>query len=341
MCLYPKTLPNQKYMKRGIPHEQAWDVRLHYITAKCGICYECRKQKQSEWLVRMEAELNDNNGRAAFIGLSFSDESLNEIQEKYNTDRYNEAATKAVRLWLERVRKKTGKSVRHWLITERGQKNTERIHLHGILFGLNYKEAKELLECTWKYGKYFVGNKGCGEKGIRYMTKYMLKYDEKHPEFKGKILTSKGIGASAVDSWNVKNRNYYNGAKTNEKYLLKDSYKEVMMPSYYRKKIWTDDQREMMLIRKMNDGWIYILGDKVQVDNYEGYIRLLEEKQAYGTMMLRRDVSEELKAKQWIREADIRSVNKWKGALKIDLETDVWKKTELMIESREDVECPF
>ena len=36
---------------------------------------------------------------------------------------------------LERVRKLTGKSVKHWFITELGHEKTERLHLHGIVWG--------------------------------------------------------------------------------------------------------------------------------------------------------------------------------------------------------------
>ena len=99
MCLYPQTIKNKKYLKGGSKNELAWDPRLHWITAKCGICWECRRQKARDWSVRMQEELK-TQGSAAFIGLSFSEEALDEIQNKYGTDRYNEAATKAVRFWL-------------------------------------------------------------------------------------------------------------------------------------------------------------------------------------------------------------------------------------------------
>ena len=45
------------------------------------------------------------------------------------TDNDNEIATKAIRLTLERIRKKTGKSIKHWFITEKGHEETERLHL--------------------------------------------------------------------------------------------------------------------------------------------------------------------------------------------------------------------
>ena len=44
------------------------------------------------------------------------------------------------RLCLERVRKQTGKSIKHWFITELGHVKTERLHLHGIVWGLGNGE---------------------------------------------------------------------------------------------------------------------------------------------------------------------------------------------------------
>ena len=47
----------------------------------------------------------------------------------------SDLATKAIRLCLERVRKQTGKSIKHWFITELGHEKTERLHLHGVFEG--------------------------------------------------------------------------------------------------------------------------------------------------------------------------------------------------------------
>jgi hypothetical protein len=39
----------------------------------------------------------------------------------------------AIKQWREKCRKNS-KSPRYWMITELGQKSTERLHLHGIIF---------------------------------------------------------------------------------------------------------------------------------------------------------------------------------------------------------------
>ena len=138
MCLYPKLIPNKRYLptkKNGGVPPVCPDERLRYITAACGDCYECRKQKQRQWVVRMSEE-NRQTPNAYFLTLTIDDKSYKELKKKYKLKDNNDIATKAIRLCLERVRKQTGKSIKHWFITELGHEKTERLHLHGIVWGL-------------------------------------------------------------------------------------------------------------------------------------------------------------------------------------------------------------
>ena len=134
MCLYPKLIPNKRYLptrKNGGVPPVCPDERLRYVTAACGDCYECRKQKQRQWVVRMSEE-NRQTPNAYFLTLTIDDKSYKQLKQKYKLKDNNDIATKAIRLCLERVRKLTGKSVKHWFITELGHEKTERLHLHGI-----------------------------------------------------------------------------------------------------------------------------------------------------------------------------------------------------------------
>ena len=56
---------------------------------------------------------------------------------------------------LERIRKKTGKSIKHWFITELGHEKTERLHLHGIVWGIG---TDQLIKEKWNYGITYTGN---------------------------------------------------------------------------------------------------------------------------------------------------------------------------------------
>ena len=82
---------------------------------------ECRQQKQRQWLVRMSEELRQNPN-AYFITLTIDDENYTKLANICESDNGNEIATKAIRLTLERIRKKTGKSIKHWFITEKDKK---------------------------------------------------------------------------------------------------------------------------------------------------------------------------------------------------------------------------
>ena len=105
---------------------------------------------------------------------TIDDENLeilkNELEVKSVKGNENNIATLALRKFLERCRKKTGKSLKHWCVTELGE-DRGRIHLHGIFFG---NQAAELVIEKWKYGYVFIGN-FVNEKTINYISKYMLK----------------------------------------------------------------------------------------------------------------------------------------------------------------------
>ena len=137
MCLFPKLVKNPKYRvnrKNGGNVPYMTDSRVGYVPIGCGVCFECINKEATKWKIRLFEEIKrDETGK--FVTLTFSDESLEELERdcdanerthKYVKD--NEIARLGVRRFLERWRKKHGKSVKHWLITELGTTNTERIH---------------------------------------------------------------------------------------------------------------------------------------------------------------------------------------------------------------------
>ena len=91
-----------------------------------------QKKKAGEWYIRLENEFRNNQDRCRFIKLTFNKKSLekytelareeiynkNKIDTKKGIDVRNIACKIAVRRWLERIRSKTKKSVKHWVITE-------------------------------------------------------------------------------------------------------------------------------------------------------------------------------------------------------------------------------
>ena len=137
MCLYPKLIPNPKYRtskKRGYYKPSPHDARLNYVPVACGKCYECRKKKAREWRIRLAEEIRHN--KSYFVTLTIDDDNLeilkNELEVKSVKGNENNIATLALRKFLERCRKKTGKSLRHWCVTELGE-DRGRIQNHLII----------------------------------------------------------------------------------------------------------------------------------------------------------------------------------------------------------------
>ena len=127
------------------------------------------------------------NKEATFVTFTFSKESYTKLyfgtRETDSYEKDNEIATKAIRLFLELWRKKTKKSIKHWLITEIGQNETEGLHIHGIIWSTDTK----LIKNTWKHGITWCGT-WVNEQTINYIVKYVFKTDTKHKEYNPKIL---------------------------------------------------------------------------------------------------------------------------------------------------------
>lgn len=284
MCLYPQYFKNPKYLpnkkNKGRP-PICMDRRLLYIPAKCGCCIECRKEKQREWRVRLEEELRSNFGY--FTTLTISPEGVKEIEKKTGLkweENPNEIATKALRLFLERARKETGKSIRHWCVTELGEKK-DRIHLHGIFYG---QKSAELIKKHWKYGFVFIGGY-CNSRSVNYMTKYMLKVDIKHPEFKQIVLASPGIGVGYMDRldylWQKQNYKKIEVAT----YTFRNGVK-MAMPKYYKDKIFSEKEKEVMWINNLDRGLLWIYGEKVKANDWKTIDNLRRYWQNYGKTVM-------------------------------------------------------
>ena len=82
------------------------------------------------------------------------------------------------------------------------------------------------------------------EKTINYITKYMTKIDEDHPEFVGKVLCSRGIGAGYIKRADASKHKYEkgktietyrlrNGANINLIYITEINYSQKKKENYY------------------------------------------------------------------------------------------------------------
>lgn len=279
MCLYPTYRINKKYTitkKNGGHVPPLSDNRIKYVATGCGKCEECKKQKARNWQVRLLEEVRqDRTGK--FITLTFSGASLKHIKQKLNErgeypegyELDNAIASQAVRWFLERWRKKYKKSVKHWLITEIGGNNYEGLHLHGIIFT---KESYETIEKIWAYGHIWPTKRTqkktyVNEKTVNYIVKYVNKIDKKHPNYNPKVYTSKGIGKGYLERTKM---NAYKGIDTKEYYLTRTGHK-IALPTYYRNKIYTEEEREKLWINLIDKQVRFVKGEKIDISTEEGW----------------------------------------------------------------------
>ena len=82
-----------------------------------------QKKKAREWRIRLAEEIRHE--KSYFVTLTIDDENLDALREELGEESVkrneNSIATLALRKFLERCRKKTGKSLRHWCVTELGE----------------------------------------------------------------------------------------------------------------------------------------------------------------------------------------------------------------------------
>lgn len=322
MCKNKIVIKNKRYQptrKNGYTKETPRDRRLSYIEIPCGECKECKKKRKEMWRLRIENELLDSKSAIFFTG-TFSDEAIENIKKQYGVKEENDIATKANRLFLERLRKKYNIKLTHWCITELGSKNG-RIHIHGIFFikeNQDIKYIKDKIKREWDFGWNYLGYVDQG-RTINYITKYMLKENENFKEFKPKVLASQKIGIGFIE----RNKRFYkykeeNGeiqANTKMEYL---DGRETYLIKYYKEKLYTTEERENILLSILDEN-----KRKINSRVFEGYD--LKTELEYNRFLIQeRAVTERLeliKEKERILGRKIRKIKKGIEYKNLDKET--------------------
>lgn len=263
MCLNPRKRKNPKYLpnkSNNFTPQLCPDPRLKYITFPCGKCFECRKRYGSDWRFRLHQEfLTSPSSRFHFVTLTFSDDWIYKLRNGYRTDRGvwingigfdasdNDLATIAVRRFLERYRRLYGKSLRHFFVTELGGLNG-RIHLHGIIIDCKagrwspngkFYVDRSIFDSIWKYGFTFLG--WCNSRTINYVTKYITKFDEYHPSFVPKVLTSPAFGKGYVTDVTIRYHQQFNNGNGVWHVTTSNGY-QIAIPRYLKLKLFTESQ---------------------------------------------------------------------------------------------------
>lgn len=224
-----------------------------YIDVPCGWCFSCQKKRLGGYNLRLKFEHCKYPDSTYFVTLTFDQPSLKRFKNDTN---------KAVRLFLDRYRKKCGVSVRHFFMSEYGEKKG-RLHYHGFLFNAPIHEDKDIAE-LWKYGRIDIQK--CDINGTNYVTKYATKGTDCN-KVQPRVITSKGIGDNFLTRERIAIQ------KNNGDYLpyIKTNGVLVPLPRYYLTKIFTDSERlEITKKRLLYEPYdMYLNG--VHYDNEEDY----------------------------------------------------------------------
>ena len=165
-CEQPKNIVNRRYV--DMTYNEIIDyAKVNYgtfwppdyvIEVPCGYCHSCQKSYNNQYRIRLMYEVRRwPPNSCLFVTLTFDDDNLKKFSKDTN---------KAVRLFLDRLRKDYGKQIRHWFVCEFGTLHG-RPHYHGILFNVpqelidgydsDVPGHHPLLASRWQYGFVFVG----------------------------------------------------------------------------------------------------------------------------------------------------------------------------------------
>lgn len=169
----------------------------HDIFFPCGKCKFCQSIRRSNWVTRMILEAKDYK-EITFLTLTYSDEFLPKTEDGYPT-----LSGRDVTLFLKRFRKnlmiRRGIKIRYFYAAEYGSK-FGRPHYHLIIYGIDYKLAKEIALLSWSLG--FVKSYQAEEGSFYYVASYCSKQSDKQlhktqmPEF---FRSSIGLGRRIIN----------------------------------------------------------------------------------------------------------------------------------------------
>lgn len=243
-CENPLLIKNPRYKKQSFTEYESYiNVFFggerppdYFIEVPCGRCRSCERNRMRSYMIRLlyELQLYPNS---LFITLTFDDDNLYKFSDNPN---------KAVRLFLDRVRKHYGRSIRHWIVPELGTLRG-RLHYHGILFNCANLSIGYHLPLFWKYGYTYVGY--ANDRTARYITKYVTKSLSNFDKFLPRIISSKGIGASFLSSENIE---YHSTGGVLRPFINYKGFK-IPMPRYYYDKLFDSfDKHQLLLERSLN-----------------------------------------------------------------------------------------
>lgn len=225
----------------------------------CGRCYYCLSRRASGWSFRLMRE--DRVSRSSFfLTLTYANEYVHVTGNHFLT-----LSKRDVQLFIKRLRKlHIGSRLRYFAVGEYGGQY-DRPHYHVIIFNLDLalflgeKVATQIrlgnmpldgkhqyFPATWPAGNVTIGR--VSDASVGYTLKYMLKptrvpvhqRDDRVPEFQ---LMSKGLGASYLTKQMIR---WHKDDLYQRMYVPLLDGKKIAMPRYYKEKIYSKLQRQLI-----------------------------------------------------------------------------------------------
>ena len=115
------------------------------------------------------------------------------------------------------------------------------------------------------------------------------------------VLCSKGIGSNYTKREHIKKIHQFDD-NTIEFYRLENGTK-INLPIYYRNKLWTEEQRENLWLKRLDKDERFIMGIKIanfsSKEGQEQYKRILETAQRTNKLLGFGDLSKEWQKKDY------------------------------------------
>lgn len=136
----------------------------------CGMCTNCRINKQRKWVARMILEARSHH-HSLFVTFTYNDEHIPRTAKQRPT-----LCKKDIQDFMKRLRRAVpDHKVRYFITGEYGPQ-TYRPHYHAVLFGFPLERCEEVLQKAW--GKGFVAVSIANRDRIAYVAQYCLKKRE-------------------------------------------------------------------------------------------------------------------------------------------------------------------
>lgn len=217
----------------------------------CGKCVPCIINKRSGWALRLQKE-NLYHDSSIFVTLTYNDKYV-----PLTPEGLYKPSVRDIQLFLKRLRKFLSPlPLRYFIVSEYGDYG-DRVHYHGILFGLPYvyEQTSEILANSWvSAGRCDVESLGfvqcspLSDSLIKYATKYIYPFPSTYPagcSNESLVVFSRrpGIGYQWINDPKVK-ESFRNSPRS---YLYSNGHR-VPLPLYYRNKLFDSEMKECLYL---------------------------------------------------------------------------------------------